>query len=152
MAESKDELNDGEIFTATYAIPKDKAEQMLQVIDNAAAVDTIPDDAYIADWKMGFDGIDYKLQQKKDSTYTFKSYWSPFLFKELPQAIVIQHFTDELLNIVDYKNLHSGFHNQVPFNMYSEGSNYTIGKIVIATKEYKKKKREARRRKRKMKE
>lgn len=147
VAKNHDDYPDGELFKMTYNIPHQQVDQVLKLIDSTA-VDTIPSEAYIKGWGQGFDGIGYTLEQKTDSAYTYKCYWSPRLFKELPQAVAIEQFTDKLLEIIEYKNLYNDFEARIPFDSYSTGSYYTVTKI-LTWEEYRQKKREARRRKRK---
>jgi hypothetical protein len=147
VAKNEDEYHTkDQLFRLKVALTKDQAQKALALIDSTA-IDTIPSKEYIVGWGQGFDGISYALQQKKSDIHGIKTYWSPKIFPELPQAVAIEQFKSELLSIIGYRNVYETFQRIIPFDAYSMGGAWVAGKI-LPYKEYMKKKREARRKKR----
>ncbi len=61
----------------------------------------IPTQDSIKSWNYGFDGSTFNIQISEQTSYLYKSYWSPYNFVDrIPEAKRIQEFIDTLYSIL----------------------------------------------------
>lgn len=124
-------------FERTYYLKNEDSKKIINLIDSCG-INKIPSDKFIKGWQQGFDGIEYILEYKTKTEYSFKNYWTPKSQKNIEEAEKIQNFVDELYKICDTKNLSKQFAKEIPFRQYSyNGGSVVIGRIMT-TEEYKK--------------
>lgn len=128
----------GEVFKMTFALKPQQAKAILDLIETSK-IDSLPTYKDISGWSQGFDGIIYSLQHKKGGVYTLKNYWSPHI-QTVSEAKVIEQFTNEIHEIVGFKEILETFNRMVPFQTYSYGGAVSISRIMTR-KEYRRHKR-----------
>lgn len=84
-------------------------------------IETIPDQDSIKGWEQGFDGITYTIAHLIQTDYDIKSYWTPRAQGSLTEAILVQHFVDRMLKIVEAEEVWEAYANHIPFPCYING-------------------------------
>lgn len=136
-----------EHFKKTFNLKSEIAKEIINLIEKTE-INKIASDKFIKGWQHGFDGIEYIFEHKTKNEYSFKNYWTPNSQKKLEEAKRIQKFVDELYRLCDSENLSKQFAKEIPFRSYSyNGGSIVISKIMTQ-EEYRKYKKEKRKRKR----
>ena len=134
-------------FKKTFDLKSKAAKEIINLIEKTE-INKIASDKFIRGWEYGFDGIEYIFEYKTKTEYSFKNYWTPNSQENLEEAKIIQKFVDELYRICDSENLSKQFSKEIPFRSYSyNGGSMVISKIMTQ-EEYRKYKKEKRKRER----
>lgn len=88
---------------------------------------TIPSDSEIKGWNQGCDGITYKLEFCDRQNYYFKSYWTPSVIENVPEAKIILHFILKIRENGNYERLWKAFVQKIPYHMYVIGDGSYAG-------------------------
>lgn len=96
--------------TISKFIDTKTASQIFKFL-NKDEILAIPTDNKIKGWGQGFDGTETLIEYSTPQLYCFKEYWSPYVFKEIKEAQLIDttekqvwtlihdvHFSDSLLS------------------------------------------------------
>ncbi len=107
-----------------------------QLVEIVASVDftkleTIPDDSKIPEWRFGFHGVTYTLENKTKQSYSVKSYWTPKAQDStLSESVLINNFIDSFLIIVKNDSITKEFQNSLSAGYsYSNGSSIHFLKL-----------------------
>ena len=132
-------------YVKEYELPKDTSKLLYEYIITSG-FDTIPSEKLIDGWSTGFDGITHIYELKRDSTYSFKNYWTPKIQNGIKEAEFIINFNKRIGEIGNLEKYGKDFSDQVPFITYMySGAAYAITKAPTK-KEYRKYKRERKKR------
>ncbi|RYE25369.1 MAG: hypothetical protein EOP45_04860 [Sphingobacteriaceae bacterium] len=74
--------------TVSKSIDTNTAAQIFRVLNNDEIL-AIPTDNKIKGWGLGFDGTETLIEYSTPKHYSFKEYWSPYVFKEIKEAQLI---------------------------------------------------------------
>jgi hypothetical protein len=125
-------------FSKTYSIPTDSASKLYEIIINSRIQD-FPSSKFIPNWEHGLDGVTYILETKTDSTFSFKSYWTPSSQQSVFEAVAIIKFRQNINSISNMDNFREIFFKDNPFSAFTYyGVSYSV--IAIKTKRSTKKK------------
>jgi hypothetical protein len=84
------------VFSNRIALDSSQARQIFQALQ-ILAIAAIPSDDAIPGWNQGLDGTEYLIELTQKGQYSFKTYWTPYLFAaSLPEAKKIQTLVDTL--------------------------------------------------------
>jgi len=126
----------GETYIKSFDIDAGQVIKIKLLIDSLE-INKIPSDKYISGWTHGLDGITYIFENKKDSTYSFKNYWTPSSQSNLKEAQDILNFTNQLDNIIEYSTKRKLFEKEIPFYGWTyNGSSMATIRVISNTKEY----------------
>lgn len=133
----------GKLFQQIFSLNKETVREMFRLIDSLEIV-KIPSDIYIENWKKGFDGTTYIIQQKIQNTFSFKSYWSPYSQVDIPEAILIQKFVDKIFDMANSKAYYDTFNRNIPFLIWT-CNGVSISKVMTKreNRKYRRKKKSA---------
>ena len=56
----------------------------------------IPTDSKIKGWYPGDDGEEYIMEYASKNFYSFKTYWTPSIYKNIPEAVLISKISKEM--------------------------------------------------------
>lgn len=94
----------------------------------------LPTDDSIKGWRHGFDGLTYITEYSDQTSYSFKTYWTPSAQdKSLNEAKFVQSFVDTIFNLSNAKTIWKNFQKSIPFECYTVGG--SIGCKVLSKKE-----------------
>jgi hypothetical protein len=121
---------DGKIYYKTSTLTDKTTKQIQVLIDNYNLIQ-LPTDNMILNWDKGLDGITFITEHCDNSSFSFKSYWTPKSFEEkVPEAKQFVKFLDELNSIEELNTLSNKFWTRQPFTTYYN----FIGSATIITK------------------
>ena len=84
------------VFYKTKSLASAKAKKIYQLIVSLN-IDKIPTSEKIKGWGDGLDGQEYLVEQSLNNNYSFKQYWTPYVFREkLIEANKLQLLIDYL--------------------------------------------------------
>lgn len=134
-----DEVDDfsKKYFKKTFILKNEDSKKIIKLIDSSE-INKISSDKFIKGWQQGFDGIEYILEYKTKTEYSFKNYWTPKSQQNLEDAEKIQNFVDELYKICDAENLSKQFAKEIPFRSYTYNGSSVIVSRIMTNEEYKK--------------
>ena len=133
-------------FKKTFNLKSEDSKRIIKLIDSSE-INKIASDKFIKGWQHGFDGIEYILEYKTKTEYSFKNYWTPNSQDNLEEAKKIQNFVNELYLICDSENLSKQFAKEIPFRSYSYNGGSAVVSRIMTKEEYRKYKKEKRKRK-----
>lgn len=132
-------------FVKEYYLPDSTATELYKYVSKSG-IQKIPSDKYIEEWKHGFDGITHIYELKENNLYSFKNFWTPKSQNGLKEAEFIIEFNKRIGEIGNLKQYGDDFSNSVPFITYTySGVAYAITKPPTK-KEWRKYKRERKKR------
>ena len=136
-----DKVQTGESFQQIFPLNKEIVREMFALIDSTE-IEKIPSDSFIKNWKQGFDGINYNLELKTQNSYSYKSYWTPTIQTNVPEAILIQKFIDKFYSMANSKANYNTFERNIPFLSWT-CNGVTLSKVLTRQeyRKYKKKKK-----------
>jgi hypothetical protein len=134
-------------FKKTFNLKSETAKEIINLIEKTE-INKISSDKFIKGWQHGFDGIEYIFEYKTKNEYSFKNYWTPNSQDNLEEAKKIQNFVDELYRICNSENLSKLFVKEIPFRSYSYNGSSAVVSRIMTQEEYRKYKKEKRKRKR----
>lgn len=134
-------------FKKTFNLKSETTKEIINLIEKTE-INKIASDKFIKGWQHGFDGIEYIFEYKTKTEYSFKNYWTPNSQENLEEAKRIQKFVDELYRICDSENLSKEFKKEIPFRSYSYNGGSMVVSRIMTLEEYRKYKKEKRKRKR----
>ncbi len=120
----------GRIYHSSISLD-DNTIATIQQLTLDFQIKSLPTDQRIEGWSLGFDGITYRTETKNDSTYSFKSYWTPKAQKDLKEARFFQYYVNELERIRPISEAYERFRRKQPFDSYYSwfGGNVIVTKI-----------------------
>ena len=131
----------GDTYIKSFDLTSEQIMKIKLLVDSLE-INKIPSDKYINGWSKGLDGITYIFENKKDSTYSFKNYWTPSSQSNLKEAQGILNFTNQLDNIIEYSTKRKLFEKEIPFYGWTyNGSSMAAIRVISNTKEYRRYKR-----------
>ena len=130
-------------FEKTFNLKSENSKRIITLIDSCE-INKIASDKFIKGWQHGFDGIEYILEYKTKTEYSFKNYWTPNSQDNLEEAKKIQNFVDQLYLICDSENLSKQFAKEIPFRSYSYNGGSAVVSKIMTKEEYIKYKKEKR--------
>jgi hypothetical protein len=133
-----DKVQTGKLFQQIFPLNKETVREMFALIDSTE-IGKIPSDLFIKNWKQGFDGINYTVEVKTQNSYSYKSYWTPTIQENVPEAILIQKFIDKFYEMANSKANYNTFKRNIPFLSWT--CNGVIVSKVLTKTEYRKYKR-----------
>jgi len=129
-------------FSKSFELELKQVVEIKKLIDSLDIL-LIPNDKFIEGWSHGFDGITYFIENKMDSLYSFKSYWTPSAQTSLKEAKALSDFVDKRLdNIIDYQSKKKLFEREIPFYGWAYNGSTTVTKVTSDTKAFRKYKKE----------
>lgn len=102
--------------------------QLIYQLYNDLDISTIPTYQEIRGWRPGTDGIVYTIDCNNAGRYSSKSYWSPWAFKDLPQAVTVDKFVSEVERLLHFQDKRKHFLTSLP-----KGKSYRFGALSIIT-------------------
>lgn len=120
--------------TVSKPLDNNTASKIFQIL-NSNKILVIPTDNKIAGWgQNGLDGTETLIEYSTPKDYYFKEYWSPYLFKELKEAQLIDTTEKQIWSLIHNKHF--------PNSLLSKGCVFEtngIQGIIIKPKQKKKK-------------
>lgn len=111
----------GEFFFKKKRMSRSKALAINQSFQKYE-IASIPDQKDIRRWPLGSDGMDYLIEHKDHSTYTFKTYWEPSSSRyEIKEAAAIYGFIREIESTLELPAAFLAFLNKLPRGTYHTG-------------------------------
>jgi hypothetical protein len=121
---------EGRIYYKTSTLTDRTTKQIQELVDNHNLIQ-LPTDKMISNWDKGLDGITFITEHCNNSSFSFKSYWTPRSFEDkVPEAKRFVEFLDELNSIEELNELGNKFWTRQPFTTYYN----FIGSATIITK------------------
>ncbi len=115
------------IFRSEIPIDTIIARQIYNIfIDNS--IFNIPTDDSVKGWGQGCDGEEFLIEYSTNTFYSFKEYWTPSVFKELREAVVIENMINRLDTILQVQKNWEDFFKSLPKGCYR------VGEIVTCCK------------------
>lgn len=108
------------IFFEPYQVPNKTVLKVKKLIDSCKVL-SISSDSEIKGWNQGCDGITYKLEFCDRQNYYFKTYWTPSVIENVPEAKTILHFILKIREKGNYERLWKVFAQKIPYYMYVIG-------------------------------
>lgn len=102
-------------------ISAESAGLRIDTLIKDSRIEAIPDQSLIKGWQQGLDGTEYLIEYTTDSTYYFKTYWTPTAQENVKEALVVQHFVDSMLSIVESPQESRQFTASIPFECWTNG-------------------------------
>lgn len=93
-------------------------------------INEIPDEDSITGWEQGNDGIEYIIESADRDDYYFKTYWTPIAQDSLPEAIVVQRFVNNALELSNANDIWDDFSSTIPYECYLEGGMIVVCNIL----------------------
>lgn len=113
--------SDGEFFFKKKRMSRSKALAISQSFQKHE-IASIPDQKDIRRWPFGSDGMDYLIEHKDHSTYTFKTYWEPSSSRyQVKEAAAIDDFIREIESTLELPASFLTFLNKLPRGTYHTG-------------------------------
>jgi hypothetical protein len=72
----------------------------------------------------------YTIEEKYEGNYSYKRYWEPGIYKNLPESGIIAHFVERFQTISNYYALTAPVYNTRPFRIYGVGCGVAGIKIL----------------------
>lgn len=101
----------------------------------------LPTENSIAGWQHGLDGITYFIEHSTQSSYSFKSYWTPTAQGALKEALQIRAFIDSAFCLANAQSIWKAFCREIPFESYHNGGS-GVAIRILTEKERKRYRRE----------
>jgi len=118
--EKKDPLQ-GKFYFTSNPISSEKAGRIHTLIQTLGVL-SIPTEDSISDWQAGLDGITYIVETSTPTTYSFKTYWTPEVYKEsVREAAVIDTLAKQLNTLASMGVHFSKFVRTLPPGCYHAG-------------------------------
>jgi hypothetical protein len=108
----------GRTFKKRFDLSQSQVQEAFRLVDSSRIGD-IPSQKFIEAWQQGFDGVEYLFEEKRDSLFSFRSYWSPRVQEGVPEAVRVLSFVNSLDSVVKRKELSSTFQAQIPFDSWT---------------------------------
>lgn len=118
------------IYSKAYVLTKKQIVSVdsLRII---TGIRHIPTDKQIKGWGdvMGLDGVTYAIEEADNSTYSFKSYWTPSSIN-VEEAKRLKRFIEEIEHLTNLRKLEKEFVQLIPFGSYSTGGPMVAVKVM----------------------
>ena len=127
-------------YRKIFPLTQQQTEKIFEII-KIYDLETLPTDNKISGWLRGFDGNLFEIESNINNIYTYKSYWTPTVQNNVPEAKKIISLTDnlnEIINIIDLKKQYDTENKFLSYRPY--GVSYSVLKI-LTKKEVRKQKR-----------
>lgn len=108
------------------SLSHEQAKAAYQLFQNLRLLN-IPTDEKIKEWKKGFDGITYLIEQSDKELYSVKSYWTPSAQDGLAEANSILDFVSSLSDTLNLEETFQVFKRTLP----RKGCYHTGGMAVM---------------------
>lgn len=122
--------NHEEVFGMTYAIDSVTVKNLVALVDSAN-IRPIKSGSLTDGWNRGLDGIGYCIEEKRNGSYSYKTYHSPEHYN-FPEAAVIASFIRQFNEISNFYQLTAPVYGQRPFQYYGVGCG--VAGIKVLTK------------------
>ena len=111
----------------------DSVKLIIELIESSQIL-KLPTDDSIKGWRHGFDGLTYITEYSTQTSYSFKTYWTPTAQDtSLNEAKFVQSFVDTIFNLSNAKTIWQNFQKSIPYECYNVGG--SIGCKVVTKKE-----------------
>ncbi len=118
------------LYHSGLKLDQESTNAINYLISNLEILD-IPSDSQIDDWKRGFDGITYIIETSDQTSFSFKSYWTPTSFPNVKEARFIQYFANEVNSLMPIRDGFQKFMSKQPFKSYYAGVGSGVISIAI---------------------
>lgn len=118
----------GKLHSETAKVVEPTLSQFLQLIQSSKILE-LPSEDEIEGWAQGFDGITYTVEYSTTSEYYFRTYWTPDIQPELPEAVLVENFVQQTKKQLNLKMLYDQFFAKLPKGCYNNGD------IIMTCKE-----------------
>jgi hypothetical protein len=109
----------GRIFKQFYSL--NASGSKIDSLIEDSKIKNIPDEHEIEGWHRGFDGTTYMIEYTDDSVYYFKSYWTPESQQHTREGVVVKHFIDRIMAMVETPEGRKQFSTMIPFQCWTNG-------------------------------
>jgi hypothetical protein len=114
-------------YFTEHTVSSDTA-RMIYDLFTREGIERIPTDKDIDGWRYGFDGITYTVETTLDGNYSKKTYWTPSAFKEIKEAVVLDHFFSDVKALLQLQVKWDSFSSSLP-----RGKAYRYGSMMVVT-------------------
>ena len=104
----------GEVFIKEIDLTEKQICEIESLLDSLK-INEIPSGNQIKNWTFGFDGITYKLENKKDNIYSYKNYWTPTSQEKFEESNKINYFVAKVDEIINFRENDEKFRKEIPF-------------------------------------
>lgn len=118
------------LYHSGLKLDQESTNAINYLISNLEILD-IPSDSQINDWKRGFNGITYIIETSDQTSFSFKSYWTPTSFPNVKEARFIQYFANEVNSLMPIRDGFQKFMSKQPFKSYYAGVGSGVISIAI---------------------
>ena len=81
----------------------------------------IPSDKKIKGWEKREDGEEFLIEYSTNTFYAFKEYWSPSVYKEIKDAVIIDKLVKKMNSILNFDKNWNKFIHSLPKGCYRTG-------------------------------
>jgi hypothetical protein len=125
---SHNEKKGNKYFSKSEKIGKDTAKLVFQMFKYYKIL-SMPVQDSIKGWYNGLDGRIYLVEYATPDQYSFKSYWTPSEFENIPEAVNMNEFITRLEVLLNQEHKLEIFFNSLPI-----GKCYRYGSMSIRYK------------------
>lgn len=111
---------EGKLYTSKAIIVSNTLNELHELIKNSGIL-TLPSEENIEGWKLGVDGITYTIEISTSEEYFFKTYWTPQVFPDLKEAVIVLNFVKEIRKLLNLKMVYDQFFSTLPNGCYNTG-------------------------------
>ena len=72
----------------------------------------------ISGWQSGFDGTTYFIEYATDTTYDYRTYWCPYSFDSIPEAVRVEAFKQLLMDSLRLNQHYTNLRDDLPAGNY----------------------------------
>jgi hypothetical protein len=112
-------------YFTEHTVSSDTA-RMVYDLFTREGIERIPTDKDIAGWSYGFDGITYNVETTINGNYSKKTYWTPSAFKEIKEAVILDHFFSNIKSTLQLQAKWDSFLSNLP-----RGKAYRYGSMMV---------------------
>ena len=118
----------GKLYSETVKIVEPTLSQFLELLKSSGIIE-LSSEEDIDGWAQGFDGITYTIEYSTAEEYNFRTYWTPDIQPELPEAVLVENFVQKTNELLNLKMVYDQFFAKLPKGCYNNGD------IIMTCKE-----------------
>lgn len=116
-------------FSSKSNIEKGIAKEIYNIF-NKLLIFSIPPDDSLPGWRSGNDGKEYYIEYSTPMKYSFKTYWTPYVYKgQIKEAEQIDNLVEQLEALLKMKKCFVDFIYTLPHGTYMAGGVFVITNI-----------------------